>query len=187
MGLVNKYSLANNTGTYLYTKGGEYSLDGKNYIGEYHMEGTIAKTGPVASASSQVLQRFYTISEHYTYDKNFNFKVPVLGFVEPAPYLYRPANQSYSAGVDTRFFVEKSDDDASYAIEVDSQQYKTINKRGGIDGGLYRHATIQWQLVGRRSDIIEHNQLEIQKVVGILPSIEYAIRNYLEFARITLV
>jgi hypothetical protein len=184
---INKYSAASNTGIYLYTKGGEYSLDGLDYIGEYHMEGSTAKTGPVMNSNSRVLHRAYRNRDHYTYDKNFEFKVRVLDYVEPVPYLYRPAEQAYTAGMDARFFVEKYDDNTSYAIEINSQQYEKIGKKGGIDGGLYRYATIQWQLTGRREDIISHNELEVYKASSILPTIEYSIKNYLDFARITLV
>lgn len=183
----NEFSAAKNDGKYLYTKGGELSLNGLNYIGEYHLEGNVYKTGPVADKDSLTLHRLYKNIDHYIYDKFFDFDVPILTYVEPAPYLYKPQDQTYAAGYDTRYFVEKYDNNDSYTIEINQAQYKTIGKSGGIDGGLYRHATVKWKLTGRREDIIAHNELELYKASNLLPTINYSVKNYLEFARITLV
>ena len=184
---TNKYTAAHNANTHLYTKGGEYSLDGKDYVGEYHLQDVTAQTGPVPSSQSKTLHRVYKNSDHYVYDKVFSFNVPVLNYIDPIPYRYQPNEQVYALGSDIRFFVEKKDDDNSYAIEIDSLQYDKINLIGGIDGGLYNHTAVEWRLTGRRDDIIKFNQYQIQKASSVIPTIEYAIKNYLEFARITLV
>lgn len=187
MASISAYSLSKNDNTYLYTKGGEYSLDGKEYIGEYHIEGLTIKTGPIKSPESKVLQKLYNNQDHYTYNKLFSFQVPVLKFVDPIPHLYRPIEQVYTIGKDNRYFVEKINDDASYAIEINETQYRLIGKTNGIDPGLYSFVSITWQLTGYREDIITQNQKAITTASSKVPSIAYAIRNYLEFARITLV
>jgi len=183
----NEFSAAKNDGTYLYTKGGELSLDGANYIGEYHIEGSAYKTGPVVDRSSLTLQRVYNNPDHYAYDKFFKFKIPVLTYVEPVPYAYTPQDQAYTPGFDARYFVEKQDSEDSYAIEIDIVQYRQIGKDRGIDGGLYRHAVVNWKLTGRREDIVNHNELELYKASGLVPTISYTVKNFLEFTRITLV
>ena len=71
--------------------------------------------------------------------------------------------------------------------KIDLTQFKQINTKGGIDGGLYSNTTVIWKLTGAKSDIIAHNELEIYKASKIVPSVGYAIKNYLEYARITLV
>ncbi len=184
---LSRFSSRKNNNTYLYTKGGEFSLSGRNYVGEYHYDGTIPKTGPITSDTSQVLTRFYTIGDHYIYDKTFDFDIKVLKFTNPIPYLYRPKDTVYLAGYDSRFFVEKIDDENSYAMEIDQIQYQGMGKQGGIDNGLYLAATLNWRFTGRREDIIKHNELELQKASTKLPTIIYAVRSTLEFARITLV
>lgn len=184
---VSRFSPRKNNNTYLYTKGGELSLDGKNYIGEYHLDGTIAKTGPIQTDDSKVLHRNYPNPDHYTYEKLFKFRVPVMDFVDPVPYLYTPTQQAYSVGFDSRFFVEKIDDDGSYAIEINQIQFTNLGKKYGIDNGLYASGEVNWQLTGRRDEIISHNEKELSKLTPKLPTILYTVKNYLEYARITLV
>jgi hypothetical protein len=185
--IISEFSPGRNDNLYKYTKGGEFSLDGVEYIGEYHFISNVPKTGPVPTNDSKVLQRLYKNSDHYTYDKLFSFNVPILNYVEPIPYLYTPSEQNYQAGFDTRYFVEKIEDELSFAIEIDYDQFNLINRPGGIDGAIYTSAEIRWQLTGRRADIISNNETELFKASAVVPSINYAVRNFLEFARITLV
>jgi len=177
----------NNIGNnFLYTKGGEFSLDGVDYIGEYHMVDEMAKTYPTSNPNSQLLRRVYKNKDHYIYDKLHDFDIAVLQFIDPKPYVYKPDEQDYSIGSDTRYFVEKVDDDNSFAIEVDQEQYSNIGRAGGIDGGLYLAASVSWKLTGRKEDIITHNENQIYKASKSVPSVNYAIKNFLEFSRITL-
>lgn len=184
---ANEFSAAKNDGTYQYTKGGELSLNGLNYIGEYHLQGSVYKTGPFATKESINLRRVYKNVDHYSYDKFFDFRIPVLGYIDPVPYLYRPQDQAYASGYDTRYFVEKYDSDDSYAIEVDQAQFTQIGRDKAIDGGLYAYTTVLWKLTGRREDIITHNEFELFKASTKIPTINYTVKNFLEFARITLV
>ena len=183
---ISEFSPGRNDNIYLYTKGDEFSLDGKDYIGEYHYATTTPKTGPIPSPYSRLLQKVYRNADHYIYDKAFKFDVPVSRYVAPKPYVYIPDDQAYANKFDTRYFIEKIQDDKSYAIEIDILQYININKLGGIDGGLYPNAMVQWQLTGRREDILKNNELELLKASKTVPSVAYAVKNYLEFARITL-
>lgn len=184
---ISDFSPGKNDNLYKYTKGGEFSLDGKEYIGEYHIMTDIPKTGPIPSKESKILQRLYTNYDHYIYDKLFKFNVPVLNFIEPVPYLYKPNEQQYAAGFDDRYFVEKIEDDLSYAIEIDAIQFININKPKGIDGGIYSSTSIRWKLTGTQQEIALYNQTEISKARVKVPSIAYAIKNFLEYARITAV
>ena len=185
--LTSEFGVKTNDNIYLYTKGGEFSYEGNNYIGEYHYDNNVPKTGPIPDNIALPLQRYFTNPEHYIYDKVFRFKSKVLSYVEPKPYLYIPNEQVYSVGVDSRYFIERTQNNESYAIEIDLTQFKQIGTKGGIDGGLYTNTTVIWKLTGAKSDIIAHNELEIYKASKIVPSVGYAIKNYLEYARITLV
>jgi len=185
--LTSEYGVRKNDNIYLYTKGGEFSYGGINYVGEYHYDGNVAKTGPTPNDNAQLLQRYFANPEHYIYDRAFRFKPKVLGFVDPKPYLYKPNEQVYSVGVDSRYFVEKIQDSESYAIEIDSAQFNQINKTGGIDGSIHSYTSIEWKLTGSTQSITKYNQYQISIASALVPSINYAIRNYLEYARITLV
>jgi hypothetical protein len=184
---VSRYSIRSKNNTYLYTKGMELSLDGKNYIGEYHIKGDQIFTGPIHNRDSKELQEIYPNPDEYIYDKIFKFDPIVKRFVDPVPYLYKPLQQAYSVGFDMRYFVEKLDDDQSFAIEIDKVQYDNLGIRYGIDSGLYISAAVKWKLTGRLEEIINHNRDELNKYTPFLPSITYAVRNFTEFAQITLV
>lgn len=181
------YSAQKNDNNYLYTKGGEYSLNGLNYIGEYHLDGTIPKTGPIIAEDTMELRKPYTNINSYNYDVLRKFKKLVTRFQDPKPYLYTPNSQVYTVGFDTRYFVEKIEDNESYAIEIDQNQYGLIGQPNGIDIGLYPIAIVNWKLTGTSANIIAHNELEIYKASFTCPSVAYAVRNYLEYAQIALV
>lgn len=185
--LTSNFGVRINSNTYLYTKGGEFSYEGKNYIGEYHYDSNIPKIGPTHNKNAKTLQRYYANPEHYIYDKAFNFKSKILSYVNPKPYLYKPNEQTYKTGIDSRYFIEKIQNNESYAVEIDLTQFNNINKANGIDGSINTYTSIKWKLTGERSTIIAYNELEVYKASAIVPSINYAIKNYLEYARVTLV
>ena len=191
MANTSKYSSAKNNYIYLYTKGGMFSLDGQNYIGEYHYDSGVAKTGPTIIFApnvdtSKVLQRSYSNADHYAYDKIKNFNIPTLLFVNPKPIIYKPSNLGRLSGFETRYFVQKYNITDSFAVEIDIAQYGTAGKKRGIDLGLYAKIAIQWKLTGANDDIIRHNQLEVFRASQHLPNIAYAIKNYLDGATPTI-
>lgn len=183
---TSRFGVRKNNNIYLYTKGKEYSLNGIEYIGEYHLDGNIAKVGPVVDPEALPLQRYYANKDHYIYDKQYNFNPKVLQFTLPVYFAYTPIEQAYLIGYDTRFFVEKINDDQSYAIEIDEKQFRNINKKGGIDGGIYAASAVQWQLTGYQKDITINNELSLLQASVVTPSVQYAVKNYTEFARFTL-
>ncbi len=181
------YSPRKQENIYLYTKGKEYSLNGKEYIGEYHLDNQIPKTGPKPTSNSQKLQRHYVNEDHYTYEKVKKFNVLVAKFVDPIPHRYNPNQAAYDSGFDRRYFVEKINDTESYIIEIDQQQYNDIGKPNGIDPGLFNFVAVDWKLTGRQQDILNYNEASLAAAISIIPNIQYGVRNYLEYARITLV
>lgn len=182
---VNKFSPRSSEELYLYTKGGEFSLDGVEYVGEYHKNNGIVYTGPTPSKQSKLLRKLYNNPDHYRYDQLFDFSTPASLVAEPTPHIYSPKQTAYTVGFDTRYFVEKRNDTLSYAVEVNQEQFKAIGRVGGIDAGLYHATTVSWKLTGTLGSIEQHNRLEIFKASKTVPSIAYAIKNFTEFARVT--
>jgi hypothetical protein len=163
-------------------------LNGENYIGEYHYNNGVPMTGPsYQKQQSQVLRRYYTNSDHYVYERLKNFNLKESNSVQPIPYLYKPTTGAYAIGYDTRYFVEKINDHLSYALEIDQRQFGKIGSLGGIDSSLYHYVSIIWTLTGKRDSIITANEKALLDASAIVPSIQYGVRNYLEFAQITLV
>ena len=190
MGKASKYSPSKNNYIYLYTKGGAFSLDGQNYVGEYHYDSGIAKTGPTITYApnidtSKVLQRVYNNADHYAYDKIKNFNIPTLQFVNPRPIIYKPSNLGKLAGFEIRYFVQKRNIIDSFAVEIDIVQYTAAGKKGGIDLGLYAITTLYWKLDGTKNDITRHNEIEVFKGSQQLSNIAYAVKNYVDGAVVT--
>lgn len=170
---------------YFYTKGGEFSLNGVEYVGEYHLVALQPFTGPVHTESSLQLRRFYAYDYHYTYDGLFDFLVPASQYVDPVPYTFSPSEVQYTRGFAPRYFVEKLNDEKSYAVEIDLPQYQKLGKLGGIDGGLYSHSVVEWKLTGTANAILLHNEMQMIKAQQIVPSVLFCITSYTEFGRIT--
>ncbi len=181
--------------TYLYTKGLEYSLDGNNYIGEYHLMNNEPYTQPTHTRTSQKLTKYYPDEELYLYDKLKKFNNLVTNYTEPKPYIVRSELLDYKAGYLLRYFVEKAFGSDRYPMEIDTLQAQKYNKPNNINGGLYNLATITWKLTGplnnRYDDkgmilemgIYEYNALQVERAAQAIPNISYVIKNYIEFAR----
>lgn len=190
-GLVNKGQRKE----YLYTKGKEYSLDGVEYIGEYHLEGRTAKTGPIKDAASKVLRKYYPNQMLYDYDRCRNF--PRRERVDPNQIVWAPIDSNFTTGFATRYFVERTGNYEGYPIEIDLEQADKYGKEGGIDEGVYVLVKIPWKLTGFErtvyknnevyvEGIFEHNQRQVILATRVIPNLREAIRNYTEYARITL-
>lgn len=189
-GLVNKQRKE-----YLYTKGGEYSLDGIEYIGEYHIDGKLAKTGPIRAASSQILRKYYSDPLLYQYDKCREF--PERPRVDPNQIVWAPTNTMYRTGFATRYFVERLGSYEGYPIEIDKDQAEMYGKDNGIDEGAYSLVKLPWKLTGPERSIMkngetyiegifEYNQRQVFLATRVIPNLRTAIRDYTEYARITL-
>lgn len=180
---------------YLYTKGRQFSLDGQNYIGEYHKVGSNYKTGPVETPNSKLLTKYYNNPIIYEYDKSREFVERVR--VQPNQIVWAPIETNYQTGYATRYFVERIGQYEGYPIEIDQIQKARYGKDEGIDEGVYSLLTLQWKLTGPERSIYkdgklyaqgiyEYNQAQVILGTKIIPNLETAIKSYTEYARITL-
>jgi hypothetical protein len=194
MAKKNKLANSTNADKYLYTKGSIFSLDGKNYIGEYHLDDGKPRTGPIPDKQSKLLTKYYPDPEVYNYDRIKQFKNLVTEFTEPKPIIIKPTELSYEIGYIDRFFVEKAINVERYPTEIDNLQYQKYNTTQNINGGLYLVVILNWKLTGPLRDrrdakgnliergIYEHNALEVEKGSRQIPNLSYIIKNYIEFA-----
>lgn len=194
--MAKKNTLANkaNADNYLYTKGREFSLEGINYIGEYHLVDSKPKTGPVPSNEAMALTKYYPDPVVYNYDRIRQFKNLVTDFTEPKPIIIKPTELDYQIGYVDRFFVEKAINVEKYPTEIDNLQYQKYNTTQNINGGLYLLVILRWKLTGPLRDrrdakgnliergIYEHNALEVERGSRQIPNLNYIIKNYIEFA-----
>lgn len=180
---------------YLYTKGLEYSLNGENYVGEYHIKGREVFTGPVPSPTSQQLRKYYTNHDLYMYDKARGFKERIR--VQPNQIVWAPIETEFTTGFSTRYFVERIGNMEGYPIEIDQDQYNNYGLNRGIDEGVYITVKLKWKLTGPLRSIMknnelflegiyDHNQREVMSKARDIPNLEYAIKSYTEYARVTI-
>lgn len=180
---------------YLYTKGNQFSLNGENYIGEYHKNGSKFYTGPIHNGSSKLLTKYYSDPLMYEYDRSRGFEERIR--VVPNQIVWAPLDTNYKTGFATRYFVERTGNYESYPIEIDAEQKSMFGSEGGIDEGLYALAVFDWKLTGPERNVYKDNQLYIEGIYEfnqrqvivnskIIPNLEYAIKSYTEYARVTL-
>ncbi len=179
----------------LYTKGQEFSLDGKNYIGVYHFVNTIPYTGDPKSQSRQKLTKYYESEDVYRYDKRFNFQKIESTYVLPKQTRVTPNEFDYETGFLTRYFVQDlANIGNTTPIEIDSTQAADMGRLGGIDPGRFDLIEITWKLTGplrskningiTQVGIVEYNQDQIKR--SKYPNLLYSVRSFEEFANVTI-
>ena len=194
---VSKYD-ANSVIHTRYTKGGEYSLKGVDYVGEYHILDNIAYTGPSDSIESSALTKYYPDAAVYTYDSLFNFKKLESTLKQPKDVTIQPTEGNYKVGSFLRYFVQSVIDPQKMPIEINQAGYDSLGKPNGIDNRSNTGFVVLWTLTGPLRSyvdgnnhviqgIFEKNEAEVLKLAPAYPNIQYKLKNYVEFARPTFV
>ena len=178
----------------LYTKGREFSLDGKNYIGVYHYKGTVPFTGDLNNQTKKQLTKYYESEEAYRYDRSFNFQKIESTYVLPKQSRIRPNQFDYEAGFLARYFIQDVINLDTLPIEIDSAQASDFGRPGGIDPGKFDLVEINWKLTGPlrsrlvngivQTGIFEYNQNQIKQSKYAL--LVYSVRSFEEFANVTI-
>lgn len=210
-----KYYPKNRITTDLYTKGNEFSLNGKPYIGAYYktFNGKIyAGRNPVIGSSQELQSINNTVSlnsintnrstivlskETEKYTQNANI-LNLQSFEIPPQHYPQPTENDYSRGYFMRYFAKKRNQ-IGYLIEISKETYLSLlNKDSIYDYVTYEVVDIFWQLTGPLKDTRENRQY---KVAGIIDTnkrlvettdrnfrglIEYIGNQYDKYARPTL-
>ena len=190
---TNQYSITTDVNTH-YTKGGQYSLNGVNYAGEYHYKEGKPFAGPFGSVSDKPLTQFYSSSANYVYDKLFNFSKVESTLKQPAKAIITPTDRDYTAGSYQRYFMQSLIDKNKIPVEITRSQYESLGKPGGLDNRTNAAFTFVWFLTGPLNSykdsngylvegLTQKNEKTIQEVSRLYPNIIYTVKNYVEFAR----
>ena len=176
-----KYYPKNRITTDLYTKGNEFSLNDKPYIGAYYRTyngKTFAGRNPVVGSSEELVSipdsillnnnnRKSTIvvnniTEKYTQNPNTNI---LQSFEIPSQHYPIPNDNDYTRGYFMRYFAKKRNE-IGYLIEISKETYLSLlNKDSIYDYVTYQAIDIFWQLTGPLKDTRENRQY---KVAGII-------------------
>ncbi len=199
-----------------YTKGFEYSLDGENYIGEYHVVDGQAYTGPpkIGANYRKPLTKYYDNASVYAYDKLKNFNKVESTYRTPIYIRPEPTTADYKSGYTTRYLLQYTLDRSQVPIEIGSAGNSLYGKKKGYDAGLYDLIILKWQISGPLYDyktmmsgqkqivngeevllrprehvipgIIDANKRAVGAYSDRYPSLPYAFKNYQEFAQPTV-
>jgi hypothetical protein len=191
---INNYNQTSDTDTY-YTKGEEFFLDGRNYIGEYHYKSGKPYTGPYESTSPKQLIPHYKDRMKYTYDSLFNFKKAESTLHQPArTSIIVPTESDYQVGSYMRYFMQSIIDKTKIPIELSKAEFQNIGKAGGLDDRVNAAFSFVWFLTGPLGSykdayghviegLYEKNEKTIKQTSLLYPNIIYTVKNYTEFAR----
>ena len=174
------YSIFKPTDT-LYTKGGEFSLNGKNYIGEYCVLDEKFYSGKAEDSTGYELTAYYNNSNNYVYDSLYDFNKLEKSLKQPIYAKITPLQSDYDTGYYFRYFLQSIIDKGKVPIEITSAQSETLGQPNGLDNQVNELIRIKWYLTG--PNIAEKNRVEVSIAANRNPNIIYSIKNYIEFAK----
>ena len=135
-----KYFPKNRITTNLYTKGNEFFIDGKSYIGAYYKtySGKVFSGRDPINGSSQELTQISNVKNFTSktnnisgialnettkdYITNPNIK-NLNSYLVPTQFYPRPTDNDYQKGYIMRYFAKKRND-IGYVIEIDKDTYQ---------------------------------------------------------------
>lgn len=171
-----------------YTPGNEYVLsDGVDYIGSYHAlpNGQVFTGGIPKKDSEELFEKRIDISD--TVLKYNSLKgVGISKYISPIPYQPSPNADDYSTGEIQRFFVQKRNNPLATIIEIDTNQFNSINivNAPGINGDIWNKIMITWKISRFPvDDIAIINRRALINSENNFPGIGLYISNVLEFYR----
>jgi hypothetical protein len=178
-----KYYPKNKITVSLYTKGNEFLLNGKPYIGAYYktFDGKIFTGANPVIGSSQELQaapdnkkeKYPNInikggilldSNTEKYIKNPNIK-NLDSYQIPPQYYLQPTDSDYAKGYIMRYFAKKRND-IGYVIEISKDTYLSLQlKNSEYDYITYQAIDLFWQITGPLKDTRENRQYKISGII----------------------
>jgi len=169
--------------TNLYTKGKEFTVNGKEYIGAYYKtyNGKIYSGKNPVNGSSQelipIIKELTNIAPDInskgnllvdintrTYISNPNV-TNVDSYLIPIQFYPKPTDNDYQKGYIMRYFAKKRND-IGYVIEINKETYQSIiNQDKVYDYVTYQAIDVFWQITGPLKD---DRKNKLYKVAGII-------------------
>lgn len=169
-----------------YTSGNEFVfIDGVDYTGSYHIlpNGQFF-TGFQPENQSVELFRKRIDSTPDLIQYNQITQGEVNRYLPPIAYQPNPTPKDYDLGKIQRFFVQKRNSPLNTIIEIDSNQFNSVNVKNnpGINGVIYNSLIIEWVISKiPKNDAAYLNELTLQRNTPNFPYIGRHITNLLEF------
>jgi hypothetical protein len=189
--------------TNLYTKGGEFIINGKEYIGAYYKtySGKVYTGKNPINGSSQELSPL--INNNSLFQGNAKSKGGILvdpntkGYINnpnvtdvnlytiPTQFYPKPTANDYQKGYIMRYFAKKRND-IGYVIEINKETYLSITKQDKVyDYVTYQAIDVFWQITGPLRDDRKDKQYKIAGIIDtnkrLVESKDKAFRGLIEF------
>jgi hypothetical protein len=179
-----KYFPKNKITVNLYTKGDEFSINGKPYIGAYYKTfngKSYAGKNPVIGTSQELIPiNIKSVESNSTgitnrsgilyndktdkYIKNPNIK-NLQTYQIPPQYYPQPTDSDYAKGYIMRYFGKKRND-IGYVIEISKDTYLSLqSKNSEYDYITYQAIDLFWQITGPLKDTRENRQYKISGII----------------------
>jgi len=171
--------------TSLYTKGGEFVSynDNEDYVGLYHElpNGDYwTEAVPTDGTSFRIIPKRFDASEDVIrYNKIRQRQVSE--YIQPSEVAPIIDVSDRQTGFIFRFFVQKRNAPETTIVEVDAEQYRSINRRNfpGINHLIWNNCTIKWRITGTFAEQLNINA--INDAEKNFPGIAKYLKNPLEF------
>jgi hypothetical protein len=175
-----KYFPKNRITTNLYTKGNEFYINEKSYIGAYYRtyNGKVFSGKDPINGSSQELIPFkgldvineenkggiFLDSNTSDYINNPNIK-NLNSYLLPTQYYPIPTTNDYNKGYIMRYFAKKRND-IGYVIEIDKDTYQSLLKEDSIyDYITFQSIDLFWQITGPLNDDRTNKQYKVSGII----------------------
>ena len=179
-----KYFPKNRITTNLYTKGNEFSINGKSYIGAYYItyNGKVFSGKDPINGSSQELVPINTPLDDLSPTRitntpgifyNQNTKDYILNpniknlnsYLVPIQYYPAPTDNDYQKGYIMRYFAKKRND-IGYVIEVDKDTYQSLLKKDSVyDYITFQSIDLFWQITGPLRDDRKNKEYKVSGII----------------------
>jgi hypothetical protein len=189
--------------TNLYTKGNEFVINGKDYIGAYYktFDGKVYAGKNPINGSSQELKPL--TNDNTLFLNNIQSKGGILvdpntkGYINnpnvtdvnlyiiPTQFYPKPTVNDYQKGYIMRYFAKKRND-IGYVIEINKETYLSIiNQDKVYDYVTYQAIDVFWQITGPLRDDRKDKQYKIAGIIDtnkrLVESKDKAFRGLIEF------
>ena len=178
-----KYIPKNRITVNLYTKGNEFTLNGKPYIGAYYKtynSKVYAGKNPTVGSSQEIQPIAINNKEKYP---NINIKGGILldsnteryinnpniknlkTYQIPPHYYPKPTDSDYTKGYIMRYFAKKRNDNG-YVIEISKDTYLSLQSNTSeYDYITYQATDLFWQLTGPLRDTRVNKQYKTSGII----------------------
>lgn len=173
--------------TGLYANTGELiNSAGIDYEGMFHVlpSGQYFSGESPSRASIELFRKQINSSPDVILYNKIN-QAKVSRYINPVYVVPKLDSIDIANGVMTRYFVQKRTTPRNTIIEIDAEQYNTINTKNypGINSIIWNHLYIDWIIHLRdKNRIAEVNAVTLEKAEPTFPGIRKYLHNLLEYS-----